>query len=73
MLVFLLAGMNVPLHAAWTIGRWVVLAIGAAVGFTLYLKKSSPKIYHAALDSYLRNNSGSCFRIGVGLSRQLLY
>ncbi len=43
MLVFLLAGMNVPLHAAWIIGRWAVLAIGAAVGFTLYLRNPVQK------------------------------
>ena len=67
MLVFLLAGMNVPLHAAWIIGRWVVLAIGAAVGFTLYLRNPVQKFSTQHLIASLRNNSGSCFRIGIGL------
>jgi len=37
-LVFLLAGMNVPLHTAGTFGRWVVLAVGAVVGFIIWTK-----------------------------------
>ncbi len=33
MLAFLWAGMDVPLAETWTMGRWVVLAVGALVGF----------------------------------------
>jgi O-antigen ligase len=35
---FLWAGMNLPLQGAWTGGRWLVLAVGAGVGFTIWLK-----------------------------------
>ncbi len=38
MLAFLLAGMNVPLRSAGTSGRWVVLALGAVVGFIIWTK-----------------------------------
>jgi O-antigen ligase len=33
MIVFLWAGMDIPFSETWTVGRWVVLAIGALVGF----------------------------------------
>ncbi len=38
LVAFLLAGMNVPLHSAGTSGRWVVLAVGALVGFIIWTK-----------------------------------
>ena len=38
MVVFAWAGMNVPLQSAGTIGRWVVLASGAAVGFIIWTR-----------------------------------
>ena len=38
MVTFVWAGMNVPLHGAGVIGRWVVLAIGAFVGFVVWMK-----------------------------------
>jgi hypothetical protein len=37
-ITFVLAGLNVPLHSAGTQGRWVVLAVGAAVGFIVWTK-----------------------------------
>lgn len=36
--VFLWAGMSVPLSGLWTSGRWVVLAVGAIAGFALYMR-----------------------------------
>jgi len=36
--VFLWAGMTLPLNAAWTSGRWVVLAVGALAGLVVYAK-----------------------------------
>jgi O-antigen ligase len=38
LVVFLWAGMAVPLNAAWTSGRWLVLAVGALVGMVVYAK-----------------------------------
>src|SRR5580700_6476202 len=38
MVTFVWAGMNVPLHSAGIIGRWVVLAAGAFVGFVVWMK-----------------------------------
>jgi O-antigen ligase len=35
---FLWAGMNVPMQAAGTVGRWVVLFAGAAVGYIIWTK-----------------------------------
>jgi O-antigen ligase len=35
---FLWAGVHVPLQGAWTSGRWVVLAVGAVVGFIIWTK-----------------------------------
>ena len=35
-IAFVWAGMHVPLEGAWTIGRWVVLATGAVVGFIVW-------------------------------------
>jgi O-antigen ligase len=34
--VFLWAGMALPLNAAWTTGRWLVLAVGALAGLVVY-------------------------------------
>jgi O-antigen ligase len=38
MITFLWAGANVPLHGAWTAGRWVVLSVGSVVGFVVWTK-----------------------------------
>lgn len=38
MVIFTWAGMRVPLQGAWTIGRWVVLSVGAVVGFIVWSK-----------------------------------
>jgi O-antigen ligase len=38
LVVFLWAGMVVPLNAAWTSGRWFVLAVGALVGLIVYVR-----------------------------------
>jgi O-antigen ligase len=35
---FLWAGMMVPLNAAWTSGRWLVLAVGALAGLVVYAR-----------------------------------
>ena len=35
---FLWAGMVLPLNAAWTSGRWLVLAVGAFAGLVIYLR-----------------------------------
>ncbi len=40
MISFLWAGMHVPLQDAWTGARWLVLAIGALVGFLSWMKGS---------------------------------
>ncbi len=37
LIVFLWAGMAVPMSAVWTSGRWPVLAVGALAGFALYM------------------------------------
>jgi O-antigen ligase len=36
--VFLWAGMVVPMNAAWTSGRWLVLAVGALAGLMVYTR-----------------------------------
>jgi O-antigen ligase len=36
--VFLWAGTILPLNAAWTSGRWLVLAVGALVGLVVYVR-----------------------------------
>ncbi len=36
---FVWAGVGIPLHAAWTAGRWAVLGTGAVVGFIIWIKK----------------------------------
>jgi O-antigen ligase len=36
--VFLWAGMALPLNAAWTSGRWLVLAVGALAGLVIYTR-----------------------------------
>lgn len=38
LVIFLWAGMAVPLNAAWTSGRWLVLAVGALAGLVVYAK-----------------------------------
>src|SRR4029077_15376884 len=38
-LVFLLAGVNLPLGAFWTVARWAFLIVGALVGCLLMLKE----------------------------------
>ncbi len=38
MIVFLWAGMHVPLQGTWTAGRWVVLTAAAAAGFAIWLQ-----------------------------------
>ena len=40
---FLWAGMSVPFSTAWTVGRWAVLALGAIVGFALYIRSEHPR------------------------------
>ena len=42
-LVFLWAGMSVPFSGVWTAGRWAVLAVGAIVGFALYMRSRHPR------------------------------
>ena len=43
---FLLASMNVPMQSAGTSGRWVVLAVGAVVGYVIWMK--TPRKHFAA-------------------------
>ena len=38
LVVFLWAGMALPLRAAWVSGRWFVLTAGALAGFVIYMK-----------------------------------
>jgi O-antigen ligase len=38
MVAFAWAGMRVPLQSTWTVGRWVVLAAGAVVGYIVWTK-----------------------------------
>jgi len=38
LVVFLWAGMAVPLNVAWTSGRWLVLAVGALAGLIVYAR-----------------------------------
>ena len=40
---FLWAGMSVPFSTVWTAGRWAVLALGAIVGFALYMRSEHPR------------------------------
>lgn len=37
LLAFLWAGTALPLSAAWTFGRWIILAAGAVVGVVVYI------------------------------------
>jgi len=41
MLVFLWAGIDLPLAATWTSGRWLVLGIAAIAGIFVYTKRNS--------------------------------
>ena len=38
LVIFLWAGMALPLRAAWVSGRWFVLTAGALAGFVIYMK-----------------------------------
>jgi len=38
LVVFLWAGMALPLNTAWTSGRWLILAVGALVGLVVYTR-----------------------------------
>jgi O-antigen ligase len=38
LIAFLLAGIDSPLASPFTTGRWVVLAVGALVGFAIYMR-----------------------------------
>jgi O-antigen ligase len=38
MISFVWAGLRVPMQSSWTVGRWVVLFAGAAVGFVVWMK-----------------------------------
>ncbi len=40
---FLWAGMSVPFSTVWTAARWAVLALGAIVGFALYIRSEHPR------------------------------
>ena len=40
---FLWAGMSLPFSTVWTAGRWAVLALGAIVGFALYMRSEHPR------------------------------
>ena len=40
---FLWAGMSVPFSTVWTAGRWAILAVGAIVGFALYIRSEHPR------------------------------
>ena len=42
-IVFLWAGMSLPLSGVWTFGRWPVLAVGAIAGFALYMRSARPQ------------------------------
>jgi O-antigen ligase len=47
-LVFVLAGTNVPMQGVWTAVRWLVLGTGALVGLAIYVKDhsaSSPRLF----------------------------
>jgi O-antigen ligase len=41
MMAFLWAGLDLPMTAAWTSARWVVLAAGAVVGYVLFMHDRS--------------------------------
>lgn len=45
LLIFLLAGTEVPLSGVWDIARWVVLAVGAVCGVVIYFKDLSHSFY----------------------------
>lgn len=47
MVAFVWAGMNVPFEGEWTAGRWVVLFVGAFVGFVVWMK--SPRSHFKAI------------------------
>jgi O-antigen ligase len=38
LVAFLWAGMSLPIESAWTLGRWLVLAAGSAVGFVIWTR-----------------------------------
>ena len=38
LIAYLWAGLNVPLHAVWTSGRWALLGAGACVGALLWMR-----------------------------------
>src|SRR5437660_6696864 len=38
LLIFLLAGVNLPVGTGWTAARWVVLSVGALAGLVIALK-----------------------------------
>jgi O-antigen ligase len=50
MLCFLFAGTGIPPEGAWLTARWVVLGIGAVVGFVVYVKQRDLhfKAFHLA-------------------------
>lgn len=41
--VFLWAGMSIPLSGVWTAGRWAVLTVGALAGSALYMRSANPR------------------------------
>jgi O-antigen ligase len=48
LVVFLWAGLSLPMNVAWTSGRWIVLAVGALVGVIAYARDArySFAIFH---------------------------
>jgi O-antigen ligase len=40
LIIFLWAGADLPLSGTWTSGRWLVLTVGAIVGFVIYLRRA---------------------------------
>jgi O-antigen ligase len=48
MLAFFWAGMDVPFTETWTMGRWIVLAVGALVGFARSMRAGAQRysIFH---------------------------
>jgi O-antigen ligase len=57
--IFLWAGMNVPIQGAATAGRWVVLAAGAAVGFIAWIK--NPRKHFTAFHLIALSCVGTAF------------
>jgi O-antigen ligase len=45
MIAFFWAGMDLPMNESWTMGRWVVLAVGAIVGFARAMRMGVQR-YH---------------------------